>query len=254
MRKIFVFFLLSLGLFCPRFVSAQDLGKIIVNQMDILSQEISKTHAGLGQNPDFSKLDMTTSVRSKIQEIIKNRDCELISNLVEVDDEVFLDQDLIEEKENGIVVHGVMLSFNDVKDYGIVDVVLEYDINGRLIDFIIPEGEFIPTPFSTQKSKIDPIVDDNLTQMSDEVLDYLLSLHRINDLRDYLKALKDEGTITFYGDISRVTNRNDYYMVFYTRSGDIVAIFSPAPGRRNLINHTSADVSDFKKCGVELFK
>lgn len=245
MKKIFAFFLILSGLFFSNFVSAQVSDDVILANLESLSQEISKTTSG--QKPDLSVVDMTSSVRSKIQGIIKNRKCDLIFDLLTSDDDLFPVEDFFYRKDNSIFVSGVSLFFNDVKDYEMVAVGLEFDNNGRLIDFVLEDD--IPTI-----DPINPVAPIKPAQFSDEVLEYILSIRQINDLRDYLKALKSEGTISFYGDISRVTNRNDYYMVFYTRSGDIVAIFSPAPNRRNLINSKFDYISEIKNCGVELFK
>ncbi len=256
MKKIFAFFLILSGLFFSNFVSAQVSDDVILANLESLSQEISKTTSG--QKPDLSVVDMTSSVRSKIQGIIKNRKCDLILDLLTSDDDLFPVEDFFYRDGISIYVSGVSLFFNDVKDNEMVAVGLAFDNNGRLKDFALEDDPIEPAQFSDEFLALFRVLFGGAyiepAQFSVEDLEYFLSIRQINDLRDYLKALKSEGTITFYGDISRVTNRNDYYMVFYTRSGDIVAIFSPAPNRRNLINSKFDYISEIKNCGVELFK
>lgn len=100
------------------------------------------------------------------------------------------------------------------------------------------------------------LVDDYSVEstLSEETLDYIASLTRINPLRDYMAAMKKEGSITTYEPLKPGVDPTEYYVVLFSRNGDIVAILSPGENRFNLATKQSDSISNYTKCSIEIFK
>ena len=90
---------------------------------------------------------------------------------------------------------------------------------------------------------------------STDVISIMRQTKRIASLRSHLESWKASGAIDHYGKIGTVSNPDEYYLVLYTRSGDIRAILTPAtPNRTNLFTGNIDQMSNYTGCSIECIK
>ncbi|MDO4218280.1 MAG: hypothetical protein Q4D03_09010 [Bacteroidales bacterium] len=90
---------------------------------------------------------------------------------------------------------------------------------------------------------------------STDVISIMRQTKRIASLRSHLESWKASGAIDHYGKIGTVSNPDEYYLVLYTRSGDIRAILTPAtPDRTNLFTGNIDQMSNYTGCSIECIK
>ena len=111
-----------------------------------------------------------------------------------------------------------------------------------------------PVAQPVQQVSDDDISDAPLSD-SEDVLSVMRQTKRISTLRANLEVWKASGAISHYGKINTISNVDDYYLVLYTRNGDIRAILSPAtPDRTNILTGAPDQMSNYTGCSIECIK
>lgn len=96
-------------------------------------------------------------------------------------------------------------------------------------------------------SKVEVIAGD--TEAS-AVVSELLKAENTGQLSAVLKQLKQQGKVSDYNKLSALSQPEDYFMVIFTREGNIEAVLSDGADRVNMKTGQADKIANYKGCGA----
>lgn len=95
-----------------------------------------------------------------------------------------------------------------------------------------------------------PAVEEKLQLVLPEAVKILADITAYDEMAEKVKQLKAEGKINNYGRYDSLDNPDENYLIIYNPQGEVEAILTPGPDRRNVKTNKPDGVANYKGRGA----